>query len=395
MFSTMFDSAPGRGALAARLALSGLLALTVAGCKKESSQASTGIRIGLVTDVGGRGDHSFNDAALRGLETWAAAKRYTTSGYQPLDAAAREATVPAELRDQVTAAMDVVPVVLQAKQQEDYQPNLELLIEDGVKLAIGVGFMLENAVESAARKYPDARFLLIDSPILDAKGTPGTLPNVRTVTFREHEGSFLAGALAGLVSKSGVVGFVGGMQIPLIRRFEAGFRAGLRVTNPEAEKKVLVTYTGSFDKVDQGKQVAQAMLRQSADVLFHAAGGDGLGVIAAAKEAGAWAIGCDSDQHHVAPETVLTSMVKSVDLAVYLAIKDVADGKFTSGHSELGLKEGGVGIAPVRTSKLEEKEAVLAQVDRLRQLVVDGTLTVPSTLEELKTWEPPQAAAQK
>ncbi|MFN7132592.1 MAG: BMP family protein [Myxococcales bacterium] len=385
-----------RRASAALRLLAALLALSLAGCSKKSDGAASpgAVKVGLVTDVGGRGDQSFNDAGLRGLEQWAAGRKYATGGYAPLSPEERAASIPEALRAHVGGTLDVTPVVLQAKQQEDYGPNLELLVEDGVKLAIGVGFMLENAVESTAKKHPAASFLLIDSPILDAKGTPTSLPNVRTVTFREHEGSFLAGALAGLVTKSGVVGFVGGMQIPLIRKFEAGFRAGLRTTNPEAEKALLVAYTGSFDKVEAGKQVAQDMLLKKADVLFHAAGGDGLGVIAAVKEAGAWAIGCDSDQHHVAPDHVLTSMLKRVDLAVYLAVKDVAEGKFTAGHSELGLKDGAVDIAPVRSARLPDRDALLEKVDALKQQIVEGGIEVPATLEALAKYQPPQTAAK-
>ena len=279
--------------------------------------------------------------------------------------------------------------MLQAKQQEDYEPNLNLLVEDKVDLAVAVGFMLENAVESAAKKNPEAHFLLIDSPILDEKGTPYALPNVRTVTFREQEGAFLIGALAGLVTKTNVVGFVGGMQIPLIRKFESGYRAGVMTTNPEAAKALIVGYTGSFDKVEMGKQVAQDMISKNADVLFHAAGSDGLGAIAAARETGKWVIGCDSDQHHVAPDAVLTSLIKHVDLAVYQTVADVVAKKFAAGQIELGLKEGGVGYAPLRTDKLADKDKIVARLESLKKMVVDGAIKVPATGEELASFKPP------
>jgi basic membrane protein A len=368
-----------------------VLPLLVLGCKKGAKKPPEPdlTKIGIVTDVGGRGDQSFNDGALRGLETWAAGKRYTTRGYEPLAPADLLATIPDDVKaTQPIRPLPIQPVVLQAKQQEDYEPNLQLLVEDGVKLAIGVGFMLESSVEAAAKKNPNARFLLIDSPILDANGKAYVLPNVRTITFRENEGAFLVGALAGLVTKTNRVGFVGGMQIPLIRRFEAGFRAGVMTTNPEAGKSLLVGYTGSFDKVEAGKQVAQDMLSKDADVIFHAAGSDGLGAIAAVREAGKWAIGCDSDQHHVAPDVVLTSMIKHVDLAVYLAASDAARGVFGSGHSDLGLKEGGLGYAPLRTSRLENKDQIVAQIEGLKKMVVDGTIRVPATLEELESYQP-------
>jgi basic membrane protein A len=374
------------------LVLACALPLAFVACKKDGGGSEpakpAGMKIGLVTDVGGRGDQSFNDGALRGLETWAAGKRYSTRGYEALPLAELAASIPDDLKAAAAIApLPIEPLVLQAKQQEDYEPNLNLLVDNKVQLAVAVGFMLENAVEASAKKHPEAKFLLIDSPIMDERGTPYRLPNVRTVTFREQEGAFLVGAMAGLVTKTNTVGFVGGMQIPLIRKFEAGFRAGVMTTNPEAAKNLLVGYTGSFDKVEAGKQVAQDMIAKNADVLFHAAGSDGLGVIAAAKEAKRWVIGCDSDQYHVAPEAVLTSLVKHVDLAVYQAVADVVAGKFAAEPVELGVKEGGVGYAPVRTEKLANKAAVVGQVEGLRKLIVDGKLKVPSTVEELATFK--------
>jgi basic membrane protein A len=386
------------------LAAAAALALAAPACKKADSapgpasatQGAPGaLKVGLVTDVGGRGDQSFNDGALRGLEMWAGGKRYTAKGYRPLSAAELQESIPDDVRRSVAIRpLEAEPVILQAKQQEDYEPNLQVLVDDGVRLAIGVGFMLENAIEATARRNPAARFLLIDSPLLDAKGVPISLPNVRTVTFREHEATFLVGAVAGLVTKSGVVGFVGGMQIPLIRKFEAGFRAGVATTNPEAGRKLLAAYTGSFDRVEAGKQVAQDMIAKGADVLFHAAGSDGLGAIAAAKEAGRFAIGCDSDQAHLAPQTIATSFIKHVDLAVYRAVEEVREGKFTAGHEELGLKEGGVGIAPFRMSaeRMPEREKIAAKVEALQKAVIEGTIRVPATMEELAAFKAAEMA---
>lgn len=362
-------------------------ALIATGCQNQKSEDKQPehIKIGLVTDVGGRGDQSFNDSALRGLEQWAANREYTPGGYRPLTAEARERTIPRELSSKNIAPLDIVPVVLHAKQQEDYESNLQLLLDDGVQLAMGVGFMLENAVESAARKNPNAHFLLVDSPILNASGQSYELSNVKTVTFREHEGAFLIGAIAGLVTKTEKIGFVGGMQLPLIRRFEIGFRAGVQATNPRAAGQMLIAYTGSFNRVDAGKQVAQDMFAKGADVVFHAAGGDGLGVIAAAKEAGRFAIGCDSDQHAVAPEAVLTSLIKRVDLAVYEAVAQASRGEFKPGHTEMGLAEGGLGYAPIRSSKfsLAEREMLAKQIHILEQQIISGSIRVPATIEEL------------
>ena len=370
--------------------------LVLSGCKKSEPTGSTappapaGPRIvGVVTDVGGRGDQSFNDSALRGLEAWAAGVMYDPAGYVPYHPDTRAKTIPEGLRARVTP-LSVKPLVLQSKSPEDYQPNLQLLVDQRADLTVGVGFLLENAVEQVAKANPRSNFLLIDSPILDAQGQPAVLPNVRTVVFREEEGSFLAGVLAGSAAKD-TVGFVGGMEIPLIKKFEAGFRAGVKTANPKV--KVLVGYTGSFDNVAAGKQLAQDQLAKGAEVIFQAAGSDGLGAIQAVKEARAagkrvFAIGVDSDQAHLAPDAMLTSMVKRVDLAVYEAAKDLSDGKFSGGDRVMGLKEGGVSLAPV-TLDFDGKAAALARVDALQALIAAGKVAVPANLKALETFEPP------
>lgn len=380
----------------------GLACLALAACKKDSPPPPAGtpspaleapkpkaLTVGLVTDVGGRGDTSFNDSALRGLEGWAANQKYVGGKYEPLTAEERKALVPEALQATVTP-VTLKPLVVQSKAQEDYQPNLQLLVDQGADLTVGVGFMLENAVETVAKENPKAKFLLIDSPILDAKGAPQALPNVRTVVFKEEEGSFLVGALAGLVAKE-KIGFVGGMEIPLIKKFEAGFRAGVKTTNPKAQ--VLVQYTGTFDNVAAGKQVGQDLVAKGCEVVFHAAGSDGNGAIQAVKEAHeggkrVFAIGVDSDQSHLAPKAMLTSMVKRVDLVVWRAAKDLEAGAFTAGDVVLGLKDGAVGFAPV-TVEFEGKAAALAQVEALRQKIVAGELKVPSNLAELETFKAP------
>lgn len=349
--------------------------------------------VGLVIDVGGRGDHSFNDAALRGLELWAAGKRYEGGRY--VDAPAEEvrqsissdlAAVAPDLKP-----LPIQPLVLQSKAQEDYAPNLQLLVDQGAKLTIGNGYLLANAVRDVATENPQALFLLIDSLVLDAQGKPKQLPNVRTVLFKEQEGSFLVGALAGLVTKTGKVGFVGGIEVPLIKRFEVGYRAGVKTTNPKAAESLMGVYTGSFNNVGAGKQVAQDLIAKGADVVFHAAGADGLGVIQAVKEARAagkvvYAIGCDSDQSHLAPDAILTSMVKHTDLAVYQASKDLVEGKLGAGEQVLGLKENGVGMADVRV-ELPAKAETLQKVEALRQRIVAGQLTVPGTSTELASFQ--------
>ncbi len=372
----------------ARLCL--VAALVLSACKKDPTPvAARGLTVGLVTDVGGRGDTSFNDSALRGLESWAANQKYVDGKYVALTAAERKASLPPEFEARVVA-LGLKPLVVQSKAQEDYQPNLQLIVDQGADLTVGVGFMLENSVETVAKQNPGSKFLLIDSPILDAKGVAIALPNVRTVVFREEEGSFLVGALAGLVAKD-TVGFVGGMEIPLIKKFEAGFRAGVKTTNPKA--RVLVQYTGSFDNVGAGKQAAQDLVSKGCEVVFHAAGSDGNGAIQAIKEAHAagqrvFAIGVDSDQSPLAPDAVLTSMVKRVDLAVWQAASDLKAGAFTAGDVAMGLKEGGVTYAEVRLD-LPEKAAMLAKVEALRAKIIAGEVKVPSNTADLERFVPP------
>jgi basic membrane protein A len=362
------------------------IALAVCGCKK-TQVAHT---VGLALDVGGRGDQSFNDGALRGVEIMAAGLRYTAHGYEPLPDAEYATLLPSDLMSRPFPHLGIPqPLVLAGKAQEDYEPNLQLLVDQGSELVIAVGFMMEPAVRAVAARNPRARFLLIDSPVLDAAGKPTTLPNVRAVVFRENEGSFLAGGLAGETTRTQKIGFVGGMQLPLIRKFETGFRAGIRQVNPKAE--VLVAYTGTFDDEKKGVEVGQDLYGRGCDVVFHAAGLDGLGVIKAAQQAGKIVIGVDSDQSHVAPRNVLTSMVKHADVAVYLAIKDVMEGKFAGGDVVLGLKEGGVGLSQINAELAPP--AALADLEKLRAALIEGKLQAPATLDELAKFAPAAPAA--
>jgi basic membrane protein A len=319
---------------------------------------------------------------------WGAGKKYTAGGYQPLSDADLNGSLPQSLKDAGIKPLGVTPVVLTSKAQEDYEPNLGLLVTEKVNLAVGVGFMIENALEAAAKKHAGTRFLLIDSPLLDANNKPYTLPNVQTVVFREQEGSFLAGALAALATKTGKVGFVGGMELPLIKKFEAGYMAGVKAVNAQAVDQAKRVYTGTFDNSSAGKRAGLDLYNQGVDVVFHAAGADGLGVIQAAKEQNKFAIGVDSDQGHLAPQNVLTSMVKQVDYAIYMAVKAVAENTFQAGDRVLGLKEGGVGLAPV-TVDFPNKAAALEKVEKLRKAIVDGKIKVPATLEELQSFTPP------
>ncbi|GAC1593996.1 MAG: BMP family ABC transporter substrate-binding protein [Myxococcales bacterium] len=373
-------------------------AFALSGCRKPRPAHT----IGLALDVGGRGDQSFNDGALRGLEAMAAGLKYTAQGYQPIPDAEYQELLPADLRGLPGGVPHLglpAPLILSGKAQEDYEPNLQLLVDQGAELVVAVGFMMEPATRAVAARNPKAKFLLLDSPVLDDAGRhPTTRPNVRAVVFREQEGSFLAGALAGELTRTGRVGFVGGMQLPLIKKFEAGFRAGLSTTNPAAAKEVAVAYTGSFDDEKKGVEVGRDLYARGCDIVFHAAGLDGLGVIKAAQGAGKLVIGVDSDQAHVAPQNVLTSMVKHVDYAVYEAARDVLSGKFSGGDVVLGLKEGGVGLTQLgggadRAMPKALRDAAFTDVQLLRAAVVDGRVAVPATLEELQRFAAPAPRA--
>src|SRR5258706_15064892 len=323
----------------ARLCALAALCCAPAACKKNAPPHT----VGLALDVGGRGDQSFNDGTLRGLEAMAAGLRYTARGYEPLpDAEYQKLLGPLALPHLGIPR----PIVLQGKAQEDYEPNLRLLVDQGAELVVAVGFMMEAATRKVARDNPRAKFLLIDSPVLDESGKPVTLPNVRAVVFREHEGSFLAGARAGELTRTGKGRVVGGMQVPLLQKFEGGFRAGVRMVNPAAAREGLVAYTGTFDDERKGIEFGQDLYARGCDIVFHGAGLGGLGVLQPAPQARRWVIGVDSDQSHIAPHNVLTSMVKHADLAVYLAVKDVLEGKFSGGDVVLGLRENGGGVAP-------------------------------------------------
>jgi len=303
-------------------------------------------RVGLVFDVGGKNDRSFNDAAWRGLERARRELGVEVSTLSPSDGADREA-------------------------------GLRQMATRGVDLVIGVGFIFSADLERLAREFPKVAFAGVDYAPTGPDRTP---PNLLGLRFREHEGSFVVGAIAGLKTKRKIVGFVGGMKIPLIRKFEAGYEAGVKYTCPTC--RVYSAYAGTEPKAFAdpmlGQELAAAQFEGGADVIFHAAGKTGGGVIAAAQARGALVIGVDSDQHHEAPCCVLTSMVKQVDVAVFDAIRDVVEHRFHGGIVELGLAEGGVGFVTN-----PDNAALLPAdlVERAREISADiiaGKIQVPS-----------------
>jgi basic membrane protein A len=298
-----------------------------------------------VFDVGGRGDKSFNDAAYAGVSR-----------------AERE--------------LDVEVSYLEPASTEDREAALRLFAARGFDLVIGVGFIFSSDIDAVARAYPNVRFAGVDY----APGKNGIPPNVAALVFREEEGSFLVGAVAGLLSKTGHVGFVGGMTGPLIRKFEVGYAAGVRATCRTCI--VHAAYAGptpdAFRDPAKGKALANAQIAAGADVIFHASGSTGHGVFEACRDARALAIGVDADQYDEMPGTVVTSMVKRGDVAVYDVVKQVADGRFAPGMHVFGLKERGLDYVHDGPHGAGIPDAVKAEVEALRADVIAGRVSVPS-----------------
>jgi basic membrane protein A len=250
------------------------------------------------------------------------------------------------------------------------------LAAGGSRLVFGVGFLFTDDIRRLAAEFPDVRFACVDYTVTEDQAIP---PNLVALKFKEEEGSFLVGALAALVGRSDRVGFVGGMQIPLIRKFEAGFRAGVKAVRPDAE--VLVKYAGTtgnaFKDPTKGKELALAEYHDGADIIFHASGSTGLGVFEAARELNKLAIGVDSDQHDEAPGHVLTSMIKRVDTAVFDTIREVQAGGWRGGVHVFGLAEKGVGWVYDDRNRALIPDPVKATVDSLEAEIVAGRIVVP------------------
>lgn len=319
------------------LMLAGLLLLTACGEKsKELKKDEATLKVGVVLSVAGLGDKSFNDSAHRGLKM-----------------AKKELGIEFKYVEPGSSAED-----------EDF---LRQFAEGEYDLIIGTGFLMKEAVEKVAKEYPNLKFASIDGRI--------KLENVSSLLFKEDEGSFLVGALAAMMSKTGKVGFVGGMEVPLIKKFNKGYENGVMYINKDAT--VFSLYTNGinpFNDPVRGKENALSEIKQGADVVYHAAGGTGFGVIEAAKESGVYAIGVDSNQDSVAPGVVLTSMIKNVDIVVYTTIKDVIEDRFQSGIREFGLAEGGVSISDFEFTKDKIPEDVLKKLDEIKEKIIAGEI---------------------
>lgn len=304
--------------------------------------------VGMATDVGGLNDDSFNAAAYRGI-------------------------VKAE------SELGTEKIVIESKRQEDYEVNLQTLIDGGADLVWGIGFMMQQSINDMAKANPDKKFAIIDEQV--------DQPNAASVLFKEEEGSFLMGYIAGKSTKTGKIGFVGGVESPVIGRFEAGYKAGAKAANPDVQ--VITVYSASFIDPAKGKSDALTIYGQGADIIFHAAGATGQGVIEAAVEKNLFAIGVDSDQNSLAPEHVISSMMKRVDVAVYDVIKLAKEGNFPGGQTvRLGLAQDGVGYSDTTLwNKLPE--GLQGEVDKWAQAIKDGKFTVPDEPSEVEAWTAP------
>lgn len=326
-----------------------MASLSLVGCGSQTSskteKGSKDLKIGMVADVGGINDESFNQSAWEGLQK--AKKDF---------------------------GVDVK--VIESKQASEYITNMESLIDDGVDLVIGVGNTMKDDIKKEAENYPDQQFVLIDE-------TYDEIPkNVTPILFKENEAAYLTGLIAGKMTKTNNVGFIGGMQNPVISRFEYGYMAGVKEANKDAEVKT--QYAGTFGDAAKGKSIANQMYGNNIDVILSAAGATGIGAIESAKEKGKFAIGVDRDQSDLAPDNVLTSALKMVNVGVYDTAKELVDGKLTGGENKVyGLKENGVGI-PESTKKLVSQE-ILDYVNGVVEKIKSGEIKVPATKEEYNT----------
>ena len=326
-------------------------------CKKKEEVAEAPVAkliVAMATDTGGLGDKSFNDGSYAGL---------------------KNAAVDFNLEARV----------VESKQQTDYVPNLSGLAEDGAKAVFAVGFLMADALLEAAANNPDTSFAGIDIWI-----DPSTAPkNVQGLLFKEQESGYVAGVLAGLMTKEhasasdrlnddNVVGMVLGMDIPPVERYQAGFYAGVKSVNPDC--KVLSVVTGVFTDQAKGKESALAMIEQGADIIFQIAGLTGIGALNGADEAGVAGIGVDVDQYGVAPDAIMTSAVKGITQATYLTTKDIIDGKFVGGDNRtFGINDDAMGLAPYHNWNSIIPSAVKDAVDAAIADLKSGAVVAPAS----------------
>ncbi|WP_367281164.1 BMP family protein [Sneathiella sp.] len=299
----------------------------------------------IVFDMGGKSDKSFNEAAFNGVEKF---KKDTGVDYLEF-----EVTKVSE-REQAT----------------------ERMARKGANIVVAIGFAQADAVEKAATAHPDTKFTIIDMVV--------DLPNVQSVVFREEQGSFLVGMAAAMASKSGKVGFIGGMDIPLIRKFALGYKEGVLYANPKAEviENMTGTTPAAWNDPTKGSELAKSQFDRGADVVFAAAGGTGLGVLQSAADEKMLAIGVDSNQNHLHPGTMLTSMLKRVDVAVYNAMMSAKNGTWQSGIQVLGLQEEGVGFSVDEWNKGVLTEDMIATMNKAKADIISGKIKVTNYMDK-------------
>lgn len=327
------------------LAMLALVSCGKSETKEKVAADSPKHKVAIVYSTGGKGDKSFNDSAFRGLQM--AKEKYGVefSEYEPKDPSA-------ESRNQLSSYA----------QTGEYD------------LIIGVGFTMKDSVEAVAKDFPDQKFVIIDE-VIDG------FPNVKSLLFKEQEGSFLTGALAALMTKTNTIGFVGGVEAPVIYRFESGYEQGAKYVNPDI--KFLSVYIGGsnpFNDPLAAKTLTETLISKGADVVFHAAGASGSGVFQAAKEKGVFAIGVDSNQDDVEKGVILTSMVKKVDNAVLKTIEEVLDNKFTSGVEYFGIAEDGVGTTEFEFTKDVIGQEKINKIKELNEKIAKGEIKVTQYL---------------
>lgn len=338
----------------------GLLGLINLSCSDTSASTKKEgkIKVGIVFDIGGKNDRSFNAAAWEGV----------VRAKKDLDI---------ELRD------------VEPGNPTSIEPSMRAFAEKGFDLIIGVGFAQGPILQKVATDYPNTKFAIVDGVIFEADGkTPKK--NVASLVFREHEGSYLVGMIAAAKSKTGVIGFIGGMDIPLIHRFETGFEEGAKAVNPNI--KVIDNYCGVTDSAwnnpGKGKELALSQISQGADVIFTAAGNSGLGAFDAVEqygknadgEANKFVIGVDSNQNGVKPGFVLTSMVKRVDNAVYDVVKEVLSGKFEGGFHVFGLDKNGVGYSMDEYNNSLISPEILKRVEDSKTKIINNEIKVTDAM---------------
>ena len=367
------------------LALALLIAVPLfAGTDDDAAPEGPKYKVGIVFDIGGKGDKSFNDSAYNGLVLLAE----EFNGYIKDDP------------DNVDIGREIELKYLEPKSGgQDRELLLRVLAEDGYDLVIGVGFMFTDSLSKVSMDFPDVHFGIIDGFIPDLNESS----NVTCLLFAEHEGSFLVGAIAGMLNDGGNVGFIGGMDMPLIHKFHGGFFAGAMYVNPDLRKKGMLMgqYIGkdgsAFNDPKTAESIAVSMFNQGATIIYHAAGGSGNGLFKAARDKDKLAIGVDSDQgfsfatadsaeEREIAEHIVTSMLKRVDMAVFLTAKQLIEtGGVKGGYRSFGLADGGVGYA-LNEYNEDHIEDLVKEIDMIKDKIISGEITVPDDDSKVDAW---------